>query len=118
MSVDDNELDGDWKEAKSTTDNRTLTEPGTDTEEEVRRSRGIRKESRKCWTSRSMMIKSPLQSRQERREGLCETPSRTLTRNWGKVPVSNDVQCASLSMPISYSWSYKSISHVITTLCL
>lgn len=33
MSVDNNELDGDWKEAKSTTDNGTLTEPGIDTEE-------------------------------------------------------------------------------------
>lgn len=33
MSVDDNKLDGDWKEAKLTTDNGTLTEPGMDTEE-------------------------------------------------------------------------------------
>lgn len=33
MSVDNNKLDGDWKEAKSTTDNGTLTEPGMDTEE-------------------------------------------------------------------------------------
>ena len=32
-SVDNNELDGDWKEAKLTTDNGTLTEPGMDTEE-------------------------------------------------------------------------------------
>ena len=46
MSVDDNKLDGDWKEAKLTTDNGTLTEPGMDTKEEVRPKKKVKRNTK------------------------------------------------------------------------